>query len=197
MGGRLRRSNRNVWSGFRRERNEDAWQLHLLMRGGPLSLLRPIAQRAIDPHQAALAACGGRHRFASSRRKFGSIRSQTAHGQTALRFRRAVGPSCGLDAAALARPFLRFTFILSLRNGICGTAGLSVPCPRTSTTLAKQQRRCSKWRRPPPIPLLLRGLLKLLQLSRTKLASYPRKRLSKLQTCSPRKNHLRRVDHHR
>ena len=109
----------------------------------------------------------------------------------ALRWRRAVGPSCGLDADALARPFLRFTFILSLRNGICGTAGLSVPCPRTSTTLAKQQRRCSKWQGLPLIPLLLLGLLKLPPFSRTKLESYSRKRLYELQTCSPSENHQR------
>src|SRR5258707_15834270 len=52
--------------------------------------------------------------------------------------------------------------------------GLPVPCPRTATTLAKQQRRCSKWQRPPPIPPLLPGLFKAPPISKTKLASYPR-----------------------
>ena len=72
-----------------------------------------------------------------------------------------------------------FIFKLSLRNGIFGCAFmrqkvvLPVPCPRTVTTLAKQQRRCSKWQRPPPIPLLLPGLLKLPLVSKTKLESYP------------------------
>ena len=83
-------------------------------------------------------------------------------------------------ALSRGNPVRLFIFILSLRNGIFGCAfmrqkmGLPVPCPRTATTLAKQQRRCSKWQRPPPIPLLLPGLLKPPPNSKTKLASYPR-----------------------
>jgi hypothetical protein len=41
--GCLRRSNRNAWSGFRREVNEDAWQLHLMRSG--LWVVLPALQR--------------------------------------------------------------------------------------------------------------------------------------------------------
>jgi hypothetical protein len=52
--------------------------------------------------------------------------------------------------------------------------GVACTVSKNRYHLAKQQRRCSKWQRPPPIPLLLPGLLKLPPISKTMLASYPR-----------------------
>jgi TolB-like protein len=56
----------------------------------------------------------------------------------------------------------------------CENDGAACLCSRTATTRAKQQWRCSKWQRPPPMPLLRPGLLKPPPNSKTKLASYPR-----------------------
>ena len=111
---------------------------------------------------------------------------------------------CGLPAASplTRRKGTRFTlgslltFAAERNFAHCvgQTLGLPAPCPRTAITRAKQQRRCSKWQRPPPIRLLLPGLLKPPPNSKRKLASYPRQRLSNRQTCSPLENHLRRFD---
>jgi len=100
------------------------------------------------------------------------------------------------NAAPWWNPLRRFIFILSLRNTIVGCAFVRqilvcVSCPRTAFTLAKQQRRCSKWQRPLPIPLLRSGLLKPPPSSKTRLASYPREWVPERQTCSPRENRLR------
>src|SRR5712671_215271 len=45
MSGRLRRSNRNVWSGFRRDMNEDAWQLRSSCAVGPWASMWPVPSR--------------------------------------------------------------------------------------------------------------------------------------------------------
>jgi hypothetical protein len=62
-----------------------------------------------------------------------------------------------------ALPSVHFYSFAAERNlwlRVCAPKmGVSVPCPRTATTLAKQQRRCSKWQRQPSDPAVAAGLI--------------------------------------